>query len=290
MDHRFLTVNGIRMHCVIEGTTGPLVVLLHGFPEFWYSWRRQIPALSGSFRVAAPDLRGYGETEKPARGYDLDTLSDDVRGLIRALGEERAAVVGHDWGGAIAYHCARRHGDAVDRLAVLNAPHPAHFLWTLLRSPSQLRKSWYMFFFQIPRLPEAYLLGHGARRIAGSIMRGAVRREAFTREDLLAYRQAALIPGAVASGIEYYRQAFRGAFRTGAARGGKKFDGPACIIWGEDDPFLGRELTEGLDRFISGRISIRFIPRCGHWVQQEAPEEVNRILLEFLGRPLPPRT
>src|SRR3712207_2391582 len=120
--HREATLNGVRLHYV-EAGTGPLVLLLHGFPEFWYSWRHQIPALAGRFRVVAPDLRGYNETAKPASGYDVDTLVEDTAALVRALGEERCLLVGHDWGGAIAWETAARHPHLVERLAILNAPH-----------------------------------------------------------------------------------------------------------------------------------------------------------------------
>ena len=155
--HREIITNGLRMHYVIQGT-GPLIVLLHGFPEFWYSWRFQIPFLAEhGYTVVAPDLRGYNDTEKPPSGYNVSTLLRDIVGLIRSLEYEKAIIVGHDWGGALAWSFAMRYPQMTERLVVLNAPHPWAF-FRELRTLKQLRKSWYMFFFQIPWLPE-YILG-----------------------------------------------------------------------------------------------------------------------------------
>src|SRR5215203_1684309 len=174
--HREAIVNGVRLHYVGAGT-GPLVLLLHGFPEFWYSWRAQIPALvAAGYRVIAPDMRGYNLSEKPAgvRSYMLDTLCDDVLALIHHAGEERATVVGHDWGGAVAWNVPMRHPRAVERLIVLNAPHPGAFLREL-RTPAQIAKSWYMFFFQLPWLPELSLRAGGFATLQRTLRTDPVR-------------------------------------------------------------------------------------------------------------------
>jgi pimeloyl-ACP methyl ester carboxylesterase len=271
--HHEQIVNGIRLHWVEQGT-GPLVLLLHGFPEFWYSWRRQIPVLAERFRVVAPDLRGYNLSEKPPTGYDLNTLSDDVRELVRALGEERAHVVGHDWGGGVAWAYAMRFPEATGKLAVLNAPHPARFL-EAARRPRQLLRSSYMIFFQLPLVPEALLGANRAWAIARMLRRTAVRTEAFSDEDLERYREAMSRPGALRSALNYYR-----AIRPNRLPQDLTVRAPTLVLWGVHDQALGRELTEGLERWVPD-LTVRHLD-CGHWTQQELPEEVNEALLEFL--------
>src|SRR2546428_372573 len=184
VEHRFVETNGIRLHCAVDGE-GPLVILLHGFPECWYSWRHQIAALAPRFRVVAPDLRGYNESDKPAgvAAYALPELVADVPGLIEAFGEREAAIVGHDWGGAIAWTFAMDHPEPTRRLVVLNCPHPAIFAQHLRANGRQLARSWYMFFFQLPWLPEAVLrAGHGWA-VGSPIPRSAVRQDAITTQD-----------------------------------------------------------------------------------------------------------
>lgn len=189
--HEFIEANGIRFHLVAAGE-GPLVVLLHGFPQFWYAWRHQIPALAARFRVVAPDLRGYGDTDKPPRVSDYRTgiLAADVAALVRALGYEKAHLIGHDWGGAVAWTTALEQPQVVDRLAVLNCPHPVAFARALRSNPRQLGRSWYMFFFQLPVLPEL-VFQLAPQRVVERTFRGmAVRRATFDDEDLRQFRQA----------------------------------------------------------------------------------------------------
>src|SRR5262249_45467114 len=188
-------VGTIRVHYVSQGE-GPLIVLLHGFPEFWWSWRDQLAALADAgFRVVAPDLRGYNDTER-AGPYDLDTLAGDVVNLVHKLGAERATVVGHDWGGAIAWHLAAKRPDVCERVAVLNAPHPAAAVQVIRSNPRQLRRSWYMFFFLLPWLPEARLLADGARIIDRVYGANAVNRSVFSDEVVRPFREAIQKPGA----------------------------------------------------------------------------------------------
>src|SRR3989442_1115741 len=188
--HRYVQTNGIALH-LAEAGKGPLVILLHGFPEVWYSWHHQLPALAAAgYHAVAPDLRGYGGTDKDGP-YDLWTLTADVAALVRALGRERATIVGHDWGGTIAWSCGFLQPDVVERLVVLNAPHPARIGEELARNPRQLARSWYVFAFQIPELPERFLRANVGRMLRG----GSYVRSAWTRAETEPYRVAFQQPG-----------------------------------------------------------------------------------------------
>jgi pimeloyl-ACP methyl ester carboxylesterase len=278
--HRDIITNGIRMHYAIEGK-GPLIVLLHGFPEFWYSWRYQIPFLAGlGYTVVAPDLRGYNDSDKPRKGYRVSTLLHDIEGLIHGLGQEKAIIVGHDWGGALAWTFAIRYPHMTGRLIVLNAPHPGAFA-RALRTSKQLRKSWYMFFFQIPWLPEAALGFHHAE-VIGRMLRGsAIQKAAFPDEVLEKYRDAMSKPGAMTAALNYYRQLMRNPSRSTTAAH-THISVPTLLIWGEQDVALGLELTEGLDEWVDN-LQVKRIPDSGHWVQQEKPALVNQYMREFLA-------
>lgn len=281
--HGSAYVNGVRLHYVTQGE-GVLVILLHGFPEFWYSWRHQIPALARQFRVVAPDLRGYNASDKPVgvANYRIDVLTADVRGLIRAFGEDKAIIVGHDWGGGIAWAFAADYPQATERLIVMNCPHPGAFQKQLRSNWRQLRRSWYMFWFQVPWLPEL-AIRLAARRFVEQAFRGwAIRKEAFSDEDLRRYVEAIQKPGALTAAINYYRAAFREVVR----RGERKFAPITCptlLIWGEEDVALGKELTYGMEPYFTNRFEIKYIPQCSHWVQQEQPELVNQYMREFLA-------
>jgi pimeloyl-ACP methyl ester carboxylesterase len=279
-EHRTLVTNGIHMHYVTQGE-GPLLLLLHGFPEFWYSWRYQIPFLARQgYRVVAPDLRGYNETEKPASGYDVHTLLKDIAGLITGLGEQRALIVGHDWGGALAWQFAIEYPQMTTLLVILNAPHPGPFLRDRLRL-QQLRKSWYMYAFQLPWLPERLLLSNHANAIGRMLRGSAVQKDAFPREVTAKYQEAMSKPGAMTAALNYYRALFRHSGpRTYL---GRNFlvEAPTLVIWGEQDIALDIHLLAGLPRWVPD-LRIKRIPDSGHWVQQEQPERVNHYLLEFL--------
>jgi epoxide hydrolase 4 len=277
--HQYLITNGIRMHFVNQGE-GPLIVLLHGFPEFWYSWRYQIPFLaSHGYTVVAPDLRGYNDTEKPRTGYDIPTLLRDIKGLINGLGQQTAVIVGHDWGGVLAWSFAMQYPQMTERLIIMNAPHPAAMIREM-RTIKQLRKSWYVFAFQIPWLPE-YVLGRNHANEVGRMLRGAaLQKSAFPLDVTAKYQEAMSRPGAIKAAISYYRQLF-----WNLPLSYKKYDtrivAPTLLIWGEQDIALGIELTTGLEQWVT-IIQIRRIPDSGHWVQQEQPDKVNQYLLEFL--------
>jgi pimeloyl-ACP methyl ester carboxylesterase len=279
--HHEAQVNGIHLHYV-EAGTGPLVVLLHGFPEFWYEWRHQIPALAAAgFRVVAPDLRGYNRSAKPAGigSYRLEELVRDVAGLIRYLGAERAAVAGHDWGGLIAWYLAMLRPEVVDRLIVLNAPHPAAFAREL-RSPAQLLRSSYALFFQLPWLPEAVLRAGDFALLQRIFRTQPVRRGAYTGDDIQRYKDALRQPGALTAAINYYRAALRRSL-VRAKRDVSRIDHPTLLIWGERDRYLNIRLTQGLEEWVPG-IRVERIREASHWVPVDAPELVNRLLIDFL--------
>jgi pimeloyl-ACP methyl ester carboxylesterase len=283
--HREAVVNGVRLHYV-EAGRGPLVLLLHGFPEFWYSWRHQLPALAAAgFHAVAPDLRGYNLSAKPpgAHSYRVEALVGDVLGLIRATGHERAALAGHDWGGGIAWAAAMRHPAAVERLVVLNAPHPAAFAREL-RTASQLRRSWYVFFFQLPWLPEWLFRRRDFAALGRTLRRDPARPGAFTEEDVRLYKEALARPGALTAAINYYRALFRDGTRWVGGRV-PRIEAPTLLIWGERDRYLGLRLTEGLERWVPN-VRVERLPDASHWVQCDAPERVNELMVEFLTSPL----
>ncbi len=266
---------GVRFHYAAAGR-GPLVILLHGFPERWTSWRAQIPALAAAgYRVVAPDLRGYGQSDKPASGYDMPTLAGDVAALVTALGEERATVVGHDWGGAVAWEAAALHPSRVARVAVLDCPRAAvldHVAW---RSWDQLQRSRYILFFQLPWLPERVL-----SRTRGE---GILRR--FEADGLPAdfretVRAGMASPESVRPMLAYYREAFARSLR-GELHPVVPVRQPALLVWGERDAVLSTDLLAPHVRHCSD-LTIRRVPDAGHFVQQQRPEAVNALLLAWL--------
>lgn len=282
--HEFVQANGIRFHCVTAGE-GPLVVLLHGFPQFWYAWRHQIPALAARFKVVAPDLRGYGDTDKPPRVADYRTgvLAADVAALVKAFGYEKAHIVGHDWGGGVAWTVAHEQPQVVDKLAVLNCPHPKVFVKQLRSNLRQLGRSWYMFFFQLPAIPELLIRLSPDTVVDRMFRRMAIRKDTFTDEDLRQFRDAMLKPGALTGSINYYRATFRNfsAIRE-LEKSDQKIASPTLLIWAENDIALGKELTYGMGPMFAQSFAVHYVPNCSHWVNEEQPELVNRLLIEFL--------
>lgn len=284
---RFVETNGVRLHVVEAGPeSGPLVVLLHGFPEFWYGWRRQIPALArAGFRVVAPDQRGYGTSDKPAgvAAYAIDALARDAVGLIEACGRERATVVGHDWGAAVAWWVALVQPQRVERLGILNVPHPAVMRRHLLRNPRQVLRSWYVFAFQPPRLAEWLLAREGFSRLARAVRGG--RRGTCTAEDLARYREARAQPGALTAMVNWYRAALRSAgTRLPRLRVGVE----TLVLWGARDRFLGRELVAP-SAALCDEARVVFYEGATHWVQHDEAEAVNEELVRLVGHGLRPR-
>ena len=281
-EHREAVVNGVRLHYV-EAGSGPLVVLLHGFPEFWYGWRHQIgPLAAAGYRVIAPDMRGYNQSEKPpgVHAYAVETLVEDVVTLIAHCGVTRATVVGHDWGGVVAWEVAMRRPDVVEKLIVLNAPHPAAFLREL-RTPAQLARSWYALAFQVPMLPELLIALGDYRMLRAVFRRDPVRPNAFTEDDIQRYRDAFAIPGARTATINYYRAAMRRNPRRITLEAVRAVIAPTLLIWGMGDRYLGPALTERLEQWVP-RLRVERITGVSHWVQHDAPEQVTALMLGFL--------
>jgi pimeloyl-ACP methyl ester carboxylesterase len=285
VEHRLLPTNGIRLHCAMAGS-GPLVLLLHGFPECWYSWRHQIPALATRFRVVAPDLRGYNLSDKPrpVAAYDLRELVADVRGLLATLGVGSAHLVGHDWGGGVAWATAMLAPDVVDRLGIVNMPHPLRMMQELRRNPRQMLRSWYALFFQIPGLPEWLLTRADARMIAEGMRRAFTRPESLTEEDVTVLRDAATRPGGLRGPLNLYRAAVR---RPPDVASWPRVQAPTLLIWGDRDIALRPELADRTETLVDGPFRLHRIPEAGHFAHQEQPDLVNRLLLEFLDPPAP---
>ncbi|MEZ5570919.1 MAG: alpha/beta hydrolase [Halioglobus sp.] len=285
----FVQANGLVFEVDKCGVGDTLALCLHGFPELNYSWRYQLPVLAElGYEAWAPNLRGYGASSRPERveDYDIDALMQDVAALIDASGKSSVVLIAHDWGAIIAWQFAIERKRPLEKLIICNVPHPGPFQKALRTSLSQMMKSWYVLFFQIPRLPE-FLLGlRGARRIAELIRRSAVDQSNFTQEVLSVYRQNANQPGALSAMINYYRALFRGRKKV-AARGMLTIEVPTLMIWGEEDVALTKATTYGTDHYVSD-FTIRYLPRVSHWVQQEAPQQVNAMIRAFLtGQPVP---
>lgn len=277
--HRFITTNGVRLHYVTQGS-GPLMLFLHGFPEFWYSWRHQIPEFAQDYTVVALDLRGYNDSDKPqgVDAYRMDELVRDVQGVIRGLGYERCVLVGHDWGGAIAWSVAYDSPELLEELIVMNLPHPAKFRQGL-QTPQQLLRSWYIGFFQLPLLPELAMSAGDYWAIEQAFRGMAIRQAAFSAADIDAYKDAAAKRGALTAMLNYYRAV------TSSPILRDHWDVltvPTLMIWGEADSALGKELTLGTENYVRD-FHLRYIPNCSHWVQQEQPELVNQYMREFLA-------
>ncbi|MEB3882869.1 alpha/beta hydrolase [Lyngbya sp. CCY1209] len=279
--HLYVETNQIHLHSVTQGE-GELVVLLHGFPEFWYAWRYQIPALSRYFKVVVPDLRGYNDSDKPEGGYDLDTLSEDIRGLIRRLGYAKAHIVGHDWGGTIAWNLAQKFPECIDRLAILNAPPPHRFVQELMSNLDQIRRSWFVFAFQVPGVPEWLIQNNLKDFVRGFLREHAVRKGAFSAEETDIYQAALEKPGVLRSAMNYYRQLLQPQELISGWMRPAPIDVPTLVLWGREDSFLSHKLVDGLDRLIAAPFKLRLVSDCGHWIQQEVPQLVNRELLTFL--------
>jgi pimeloyl-ACP methyl ester carboxylesterase len=272
IEHFDVRAGEVRLHCAAMGPKdGPLVVLLHGFPECWVTWRAQLPALAAAgYRAVAPDMRGYGNSDKPrgVAAYRMEKLTGDVAALIAALGRDRADVVGHDWGGQVAWFLAMQHPLLVRRLALLNIPHPQQFARGL-RTLRQLRKSWYMFFFQLPFLAERFMTD---RRLRVIFKYTTERKGAYGDEEIAILVEAMRDRSGP---VNYYRAAARYPQRL------VPIEAPVLVIWGEKDRFLGAELAEPSPRWVP-HARVERIPEASHWVQADAPERVNELLLAFL--------
>jgi pimeloyl-ACP methyl ester carboxylesterase len=297
-EHRDVSANGIRLHVAECGAPGaPLVVLLHGFPEFWWTWRHQIPALADAgFRAVAVDLRGYGDSDKPPRGYDLWTLAGDVAGLIRALGEPSARIVGHGWGGMIGWTVTALHPRLVAALAVLGAPHPLAVRRNALRDPggqgrALLRGPGGVLAAQLPRWPERRLRADGAAHVE-RLLRARAGPQWAATDDFAASaagnRSAMQVPGVAHSTMEYYRWAVRSQVRAE----GRRFAAavarlptvPVLQVHGADDPYLLERTAAASQRWGGPHLRCEVLAGTGHFPHQERPAATTALLLDFLPR------
>jgi pimeloyl-ACP methyl ester carboxylesterase len=277
-----IPTNGIHLHVVEAGPSdGPLVFLLHGFPEFWYGWRNQIaPLAARGFRVVAPDQRGYNLSDKPKgiTSYDLDQLADDILGLADHFGCKKCAIVGHDWGASVGWWLAGQQHARVQRLAVLNGPHPAIWIEAMRNDPAQKRKSSYVKLFQIPFLPEA-LIGLDSSKALSRGFRDTIRSGAFTEEDLQEYRSAWQQPGTLTAMLHYYRALLRRPLARSATY---RISCPALVIWGKRDAYAVPELAEASIGLCNNGDLI-WLEDSTHWVQHDEPVRVTNLLADFLS-------
>jgi pimeloyl-ACP methyl ester carboxylesterase len=290
--HGYAKVNGIRLHYVESGSGDKLVLLLHGFPEFWYSWRHQLRALSENYRVVAPDMRGYNLSDKPPRveDYRIEVLIEDVVGLIDHFGVPKAVIVAHDWGASVAWALARKYPERVSQLAILQVPPAA--VWRANMTLGQFLRSWYMFFFLLPRIPEWKIRRKNFVLLEQMFNDTVGCRGAFSETDIEAYKKALRQPGAVTAALNYYRANVRRVMsRAGQDASGVRTNGqasrgirvPTLFIFGEQDFAILPETVRGVGKYIDAPFTEVRIPDSGHWVQNEAAEEVNAALLEFLS-------
>lgn len=280
--HRYAYSGDVRLHYVERSARddAPLVVLLHGFPEFWYSWRHQLVALADAgYRVVAPDLRGYGRSDKPPGldAYQIETLTDDVANLVESLGAERASIVGHDWGGLVAWWHAIRHPQQVETLSILNCPHPAHQP-RMISDPVQVKKSRYMLFFQLPKVPEWSL-----RRGDHAKLRRLLREEpstpgAFSEADIQRYVDA-FDEASTTAALNYYRAYLRRG--RSLMKDLRPIDIPTQVLWGTADRHLGLDYADPPTRWVWD-VRVEKLEGYSHWLQVDAAAEVNRRLLAFL--------
>ena len=278
---KMIETNGIKLHIVQKGDSeSPLVLLLHGFPEFWYGWRQQIDFLAGmGFRVVVPDQRGYNLSDKPKGidAYRIDNLTLDIIGLIDALKYKKATIIGHDWGGMIAWQLAIKYPERLEKLIILNIPHPKVMKKTLLKSWRQKRKSWYIFFFQIPWFPE-FILSRINSALLRKVLIKSSRRGTFSETDLKQYQEAWSKKNALRSMINWYRAAFRTMFEKSVK---SYIDIPTLLIWGMKDFALISDMAQpSIDLCRKGRLV--FIKEASHWVQHEEPDRVNLLIKDFL--------
>ncbi len=275
-----IRANGLSFVADVAGDGDAVALCLHGFPESRFSWRFQLPLLAGlGWRAVAPDLRGYGDSDRPAgrADYHLDHLVADVAGMFDTLGAKRRLLVAHDWGAIIAWHVALRGVVPLDGLVIMNVPHPKVFERVLARSWRQRLRSWYVAFFQLPWLPEALLGARNADGVAKAFTNMAVDKAAFPASVTDVYRANALKLGALTAMINYYRANTGTVFKDVDAF----IDVPVLMIWGEEDTALGTELTEGYDGLVRD-FTLHRLPGVSHWVQQEAPDKVNAIMAAWL--------
>jgi epoxide hydrolase 4 len=285
--HDYAQIGGVRLHYARAGFGEKLVVLLHGFPECWYSWRHQLLALAQQqdYTVVAPDMRGYNLSDKPPRieDYKIEKLVDDVTGLIRHLGRERAAIVGHDWGASVTWATAQRHPEYLWKLAALQVPP-----WPVWKKNLTLRQflaSWYIFFFQIPYLPEWLIKRNNYAMLEDVLKNTTAVKGIINDPDIAVYKKAMSEPGALTAAINYYRANIWSRFfsKKDDEMVKRRIKIHTLFIYGEKDHAVLPPTVKGVKEFIDAPYKEIHIPHSAHWVQQEAKEEVTKALIDFLA-------
>ncbi|XP_046366750.2 epoxide hydrolase 4-like [Haliotis rufescens] len=271
--HGYVHLEEVRIHYVAQGDeTKPLMLFVHGFPEFWYSWRYQLRKFKKDYRVVAIDLRGYGDSDKPSgvANYKVSKMVADLKQVIPALGYKSCVLVAHDWGGVIAWTFTAMHPELVDKLIVMNCPHPGIFYSYMWKHLSQFRKSWYTFFFQVPFLPE-FMLRRNDMKILEIIF-----TETCNTEDVEAYKYAFSRPGAATAAINYYRAKIQFPVRRIP-----KISCPVLTIWGCKDAALETGLAAAASAVVDNH-TVKYIEEACHQVIIDTPDQVNRHMTDFL--------
>jgi pimeloyl-ACP methyl ester carboxylesterase len=289
-DH-YAVVNDVKLHYVSAGK-GDLIIFLHGFPEFWYEWKNQLAEFGKDHLAVAPDMRGYNLSDKPGDvdSYRMKYLIEDVRALGRHLGYKKFTLVAHDWGGAVAWALAIAHPECIEKLVIVNAPHPGVFARLLSGDPAQQKASGYMLLFRSPQAESVLSANHYAA-LVDAVLAPGLKSGVFSEEDKNAYIDAWSQSGALTGGLNYYRAARVGPPRPGAdSTGNFSVDAtkltvsvPTLVIWGEKDTALLTANLDGLDQFVP-RLTIKRIPEGTHWVIHEKPDEVDGYIREFIAK------
>jgi pimeloyl-ACP methyl ester carboxylesterase len=288
ISHEYADVNGVRLHYAKAGS-GPLILFLHGFPEFWYEWKNQLVEFGRDHTAVAPDMRGYNLSSKPAElsAYAVPQLVEDIRALGAKLTDVKFTLVAHDWGGAIAWIFAAMHPDMIDKLVIVNAPHPTVFARELRENPAQQQASQYMLLFRSPEA-EATLSANNYATLVNAILGDGIKNGTVTDEDKAAYIAAWSQPGALTGGLNYYRASGVGPPKPGETPNDLLSQPvmvrvPTLVIWGEKDTALLTGNLNGLEAFVP-KLTIKRIPDATHWVVREKSADVNRFIREFLAQ------
>ena len=287
MQSQYIATNGIKLHVMTDGPeNGTAVILLHGFPQFHYGWKDQIPALvEAGFRVIVPDQRGYNLSDKPkgVSAYDVDILAKDIVGLFDHFGIQKAKLVGHDWGAVVAWTIAIEHPERLEKLAILNVPHPDVMADFVLHNSTQRKKSWYVFFFQIPWFVE-WILSKNDFEYLGQMLTRSGRKNTFTETDMAEYKKAWSQKGALTGMLNWYRAAVRKSVRYAFSRKkapARRVSVPTMLLWGKRDIALSVDMAQpSIDLCDDGELTI--YDKSTHWVQHDASVEVNQKLIGFM--------
>ncbi len=285
LEHKYAELDGVRLHYVTAGK-GKLVMFLHGFPEFWYEWKRQLLEFGRDYQAVAPDMRGYNLSSKPsdAEQYRTKYLIEDVRALAQHLGHRQFVLVGHDWGGAVAWPFAMRHPDYLEKLIIINAPHPAVFARELRHNPAQQKASQYILLHRSAEAEEILSRDNYAA-LVNAVLKKGLEQGYFTEEDKQQYIEAWSQPGALTGMLNYYRAAQLGSF-TGSSDDAASdrtsvITVPTLVIWGEKDTYLLPGNLDGLEQYVTN-LTVKRIPDGSHWVVHEKPELVNNYIRQFI--------